>query len=693
MENIRKTLAVFAQQLTEVRIMEGKKTYSGYFTNPDTLIKSLTPYEDCNIYFVLNEIKPECIARDQKDKIIANPKNTTSDNDIASREWILIDIDSKRSAGVSASDEEKEHSRLIGLKVYEYLRKTGFSTPISADSGNGYHLLYRIAMKNTEDNKQLIKNFLNALSLLFSNEHAEIDTAVFNASRITKLYGTTARKGISTKDRPHRQSKITKVPEAILINSKELLERVVADVFPEDNNQNANVIGGRYERFNLDDFLSKNQIPVKTVESYNSGKKYLLEHCLFDHSHTGKDACIIQSASGAIGYKCLHSSCSNYKWRDVRLLFDKNAYQKEYSYRQFRNDSKKEVFPQPTDEKIGSKFLKLTEIQTVDRSKIVSIPSGFEELDRKIVGFNKGEVTLWSGNNGSGKTTILNQIILNNAQNGYKTVVFSGELTANRIKSWLQLQAAGRQNTKPTKYENLYYVPPSVGAKIDKWMSDKVFIYNNDYGNEFEQLFKDIEDFLEKNDIDALVIDNIMAIDLANLSNEQNQQQTQAILKIINITKKKNIHTHIVAHPRKAVGFLRKTDISGTANLTNAVDNVIIAHRVNQDFKITATNFYDAKLIAAMTEITGYSNIIEVCKNRDLGVMDLLVGLFYEIESKRVINTRTENPIYGWEYNEQQEITLTQVYNPGKLEDEFYKASDLSETEGVDQYGNTDLPF
>ena len=693
MENIRKTLAVFAQQLTEVRIMDGKKTYSGYFTNPDTLIKSLTPYEDCNIYFVLNEIKPECIARDQKDKIIANPKNTTSDNDIASREWILIDIDSKRSAGVSASDEEKEHSRLIGLKVYEYLRKTGFSTPISADSGNGYHLLYRIAMKNTEDNKQLIKNFLNALSLLFSNEHAEIDTAVFNASRITKLYGTTARKGISTKDRPHRQSKITKVPEAILINSKELLERVVADVFPEDNNQNANVIGGRYERFNLDDFISKNQIPVKTVESYNSGKKYLLEHCLFDHSHTGKDACIIQSASGAIGYKCLHNSCSNYKWRDVRLLFDKNAYQKEYSYRQFRNDSKKEVFPQPTDEKIGSKFLKLTEIQTVDRSKIVSIPSGFEELDRKIVGFNKGEVTLWSGNNGSGKTTILNQIILNNAQNGYKTVVFSGELTANRIKSWLQLQAAGRQNTKPTKYENLYYVPPSVGAKIDKWMSDKVFIYNNDYGNEFEQLFKDIEDFLEKNDIDALVIDNIMAIDLANLSNEQNQQQTQAILKIINITKKKNIHTHIVAHPRKAVGFLRKTDISGTANLTNAVDNVIIVHRVNQDFKITATNFYDAKLIAAMTEITGYSNIIEVCKNRDLGVMDLLVGLFYEIESKRVINTRTENPFYGWEYNEQQEITLTQVYNPGKFEDEFYKASDLSETEGVDQYGNTDLPF
>ena len=693
MENIRKTLAVFAQQLTEVRIMDGKKTYSGYFTNPDTLIKSLTPYEDCNIYFVLNEIKPECIARDQKDKIIANPKNTTSDNDIASREWILIDIDSKRSAGVSASDEEKEHSRLIGLKVYEYLRKTGFSTPISADSGNGYHLLYRIAMKNTEDNKQLIKNFLNALSLLFSNEHAEIDTAVFNASRITKLYGTTARKGISTKDRPHRQSKITKVPEAILINSKELLERVVADVFPEDNNQNANVIGVRYERFNLDDFISKNQIPVKTVESYNSGKKYLLEHCLFDHSHTGKDACIIQSASGAIGYKCLHNSCSNYKWRDVRLLFDKNAYQKEYSYRQFRNDSKKEVFPQPTDEKIGSKFLKLTEIQTVDRSKIVSIPSGFEELDRKIVGFNKGEVTLWSGNNGSGKTTILNQIILNNAQNGYKTVVFSGELTANRIKSWLQLQAAGRQNTKPTKYEKLYYVPPSVGAKIDKWMSDKVFIYNNDYGNEFEQLFKHIEDLLEKNDIDALVIDNIMAIDLANLSNEQNQQQTQAILKIINITKKKNIHTHIVAHPRKAVGFLRKTDISGTANLTNAVDNVIIAHRVNQDFKITATNFYDAKLIAAMTEITGYSNIIEVCKNRDLGVMDLLVGLFYEIESKRVINTRTENPIYGWEYNEQQEITLTQVYNPGKFEDEFYKASDLSETEGVDQYGNTDLPF
>ena len=50
--------------------------------------------------------------------------------------------------------------------------------------------------------------------------------------------------------------------------------------------------------------------------------------------------------------------------------------------------------PQKVDER-GDKFLNLIDIESIDRSKIIAIPSKLEELDRRIIGFNLGDVSLW----------------------------------------------------------------------------------------------------------------------------------------------------------------------------------------------------------------------------------------------------------------------------------------------------------
>ena len=126
-------------------------------------------------------------------------------------------------------------------------------------------------------------------------------------------------------------------------------------------------------------------------------------------------------------------------------------------------------------------------------------------------------------------------------------------------------------------------------------------------------------------------------------------KQTSLILLLCNFAKEENIHLHIVAHPRKATGFLRKTDVSGTADLTNAVDNVFIIHRVNNDFRTNAKDFFTA---GEAERYFGFGNVIEVCKNRDLGVQDFLVGVYYEAESRRFLNYQYENINYGWIQNQ-----------------------------------------
>mgnify|MGYP003297768623 CR=1 FL=1 len=60
--------------------------------------------------------------------------------------------------------------------------------------------------------------------------------------------------------------------------------------------------------------------------------------------------------------------------------------------------------------------------------------------------------------------------------------------------------------------------------------------------------------------------------------------------------------------------FLRKNDISGSADLTNIADNVFIMHRVNNDFKIRTKEMFNW---SEDHKIYQYSNILEICKNRE----------------------------------------------------------------------------
>ena len=58
-----------------------------------------------------------------------------------------------------------------------------------------------------------MKAVLEAIAFKFSDEAVEVDTTTCNAARIWKLYGTTARKGDDTEERPHRVSRLLKVPQ------------------------------------------------------------------------------------------------------------------------------------------------------------------------------------------------------------------------------------------------------------------------------------------------------------------------------------------------------------------------------------------------------------------------------------------------------------------------------------------------
>ena len=305
------------------------------------------------------------------------------------------------------------------------------------------------------------------------------------------------------------------------------------------------------------------------------------------------------------------------------------------------------------------------EIKRVDRSNAIILKTGLKKIDETMGGLDLGQVSIVSGTNGSAKSTILNQIALNIIMQGYGVGIFSGELTDWRLMNWLYLQCAGKENVKQAKNKqgellNFYVVSDFIKDKIDKWLDNRLYIYDNDTGMSIEQIGKSIQNLLlAKPNVKFVVLDNLMSMDIQKYGSDKYEAQKSVVLSLCQLAKKLNVHIVFVAHPTKVRDFIRKEDISGSSDLANAVDNIFIFHRNTSDFRKRSKEFFgwdDNHPIYQM------DNIIEIAKNRELGCIEKLCGFYFDPISKRVLNEPNENIVYGWQQqSEQEEMGLVPV--------------------------------
>lgn len=201
-------------EVAEIRAFAGRGATRGYFNDYQELAEHAAQLDnrDYQVYITLNPVEPALLARSEN-RLESHPKTATADRDIVKRSWLPIDLDSVRPSGISASNLEKQRALQRAADLKDYLLERGWPCPLEADSGNGAHLLYKIDLPNDQQSRELVKGTLEALDFMFSDNTVSVDTSVFNAARIWKLYGTTARKGDSTTDRPHRRSRLLSVPD------------------------------------------------------------------------------------------------------------------------------------------------------------------------------------------------------------------------------------------------------------------------------------------------------------------------------------------------------------------------------------------------------------------------------------------------------------------------------------------------
>jgi hypothetical protein len=177
------------------------------------------------VYLVMNGVKPGPAPAGRKGK-------GATAADVPRRRWVLIDVDPDRPADSSSTDAEKRKALKVVKTVRTYLDGLGWPAPVFADSGNGWHLLYRVDLPNDVASTELVKAALHALAGRFDSDGAKIDRKVFDAPRLVKLYGTKACKGDDAPDRPHRFARVVEAPETLELVSRDQLEALAREGRP-----------------------------------------------------------------------------------------------------------------------------------------------------------------------------------------------------------------------------------------------------------------------------------------------------------------------------------------------------------------------------------------------------------------------------------------------------------------------------
>jgi len=310
---------VFEVRVPDPRIDRSTKTLSGYFDSPEKATDEIAKLDGRgNIYVTLNPINSALLAR-ANNRMVANPRATTSDADVVQRAWFGIDFDPVRPSGVSSTENEHELALTKAAEVKAHLIGLGWPEPISGDSGNGAHLLFTIRLPNDEESTKLIQGVLEALDLTFSDDKVVVDVKTFNPSRIWKVYGSLACKGDHTQDRPHRRSRILRTPAKLEVVREDQLVGVVAWLPKDEPSERPQRTGGA--TFDIEKWIGEHSLGVSKVKEWKGGRLFELDVCPFDDNHK-RTARIVQASNGALSFSCFHLSCASRDWHALRDLVE-----------------------------------------------------------------------------------------------------------------------------------------------------------------------------------------------------------------------------------------------------------------------------------------------------------------------------------------------------------------------------------
>lgn len=257
----------------------------------------------------------------------------------------------------------------------------------------------------------------------------------------------------------------------------------------------------------------------------------------------------------------------------------------------------------------------------------VGFMSPYAKVGNKLL-FRPGEVTMWSGASGAGKSQILSDCCVDWVRQGSRICISSLEMKASQTLKRMCKQAGGID--RPSV--------PYLGAILG-YLDQGVLLYERVGKAGVEPLLEVFDYARAKYGCDQFVIDSLMRLGIA--SDDYNGQE-KAVFQLVDWTIKNNVHLHLVAHARKGDktgGAPETEDIKGAMEIgANAFNIITVWRNRSLEEQINKASTEEEK--RQIAEQPGV--IMNVAKQRN-GDFEGKIGLWFDQETYRYRSAHDEH--------------------------------------------------
>ena len=262
-----------------------------------------------------------------------------------------------------------------------------------------------------------------------------------------------------------------------------------------------------------------------------------------------------------------------------------------------------------------------------------------------MVAFRPGEVTVWGGANGNGKSLVTGQIALSLISQDQKVCIASFEMKPSKTLERMGRQYSGFNADDPAfagsqaAQEQLI----SVYEEFKGWTDGRLWLYDQQGTVTAKQVCAVVRYCAKELGVTHFFVDSLMK---CVASEDDYNGQKQFVDELTAIARDHGIHIHLVHHIRKPADENHKPskyDYKGTGAITDQVDNVISVWRnkakekKRDDGKLADDKEPDALLI---------------CDKQRNGEWEGSIGLWFHKDSMQYVGGPGDEPLLMYRHPE-----------------------------------------
>ena len=208
------------------------------------------------------------------------------------------------------------------------------------------------------------------------------------------------------------------------------------------------------------------------------------------------------------------------------------------------------------------------------RQQVLTLP--WSKADGRF-GFRPGEVTLYAGSNGGGKSLMTGQIAMHLMKQQQRVCIASFEMKPKRTLYRMLRQFSGENIEDP--YLDKKNRLQALLGRFQAYSHERLWIYDQQGTTSSRQVVAMSRYCAVKLGIQHIFIDSLMKC----VSGEDDYNAQKGFVdQLTAVARDHNVHIHLIHHIRKLSSEEvkpNKNDIKGTGAITDQVDNVLLVWR------------------------------------------------------------------------------------------------------------------